>query len=146
MISTDAGEKLEKLVRMLSSDKDGEVIAAAHAIKRTLQSSGSDIHEFAERLKGKQRSLSEAEMNKIYKAGYQDGKDAGAVDRGFNNAGPSWHEMATFCAEHHLAGALSERERQFINDMVRWCSRREPSEKQGKWLHSIYYKLGRGRQ
>jgi hypothetical protein len=42
-------------------------------------------------------------------------------------------------------GRLSEKERDFVEDMVRWCARREPSEKQGKWLHSIYCRIGRRR-
>jgi hypothetical protein len=37
--------KLCKMIRMLASDCDGDVIAAARAIKRTLRSEGLDIHE-----------------------------------------------------------------------------------------------------
>jgi hypothetical protein len=39
--------KLCKMIRMLASDCDGDVIAAARAIKRTLRSEGLDIHELA---------------------------------------------------------------------------------------------------
>jgi hypothetical protein len=42
-------------------------------------------------------------------------------------------------------GRLSQKESDFIDDMVRWCARREPSEKQGRWLHAIYCKVGRRR-
>ena len=45
-----ANDKLGKLIRMLSSDKDGEVLAAASAIKRTLAAEGSDIHALADAL------------------------------------------------------------------------------------------------
>jgi hypothetical protein len=40
--------KLCKMIRMLASDCDGDVIAAARAIKRTLRSEGLDIHALAE--------------------------------------------------------------------------------------------------
>src|SRR5215471_9574819 len=39
--------KLGKMIRMLGSDCDGDVIAAARAIKRSLRSEGLDIHELA---------------------------------------------------------------------------------------------------
>jgi hypothetical protein len=142
MIDAGAAEKLEKLLKLLASDKDGEVVAAAHAIRRTLTSAGTDFHELAARVKGEK--IPESEMKRVYDAGYREGKDSAATAQGFSNAGPSWHEMATFCADHDN-GRLTSKESGFVNDMVRWCARREPSEKQGKWLHSIYVKLGRRR-
>jgi hypothetical protein len=144
MIDVGTEEKLEKLVRLLSSDKEGEVVAAAHAIKRTLANAGSDIHELAERIKG--GKLSESEMRKIYEAGFEAGKDESAAEKGFSDttAGPSWLAMAEYCAEHDN-GRLTEREREFIDDMTRWCTRREPTEKQGKWLHLLYVRIGRRR-
>jgi hypothetical protein len=43
-------DRLEKLVRMLSSDKDGEVLAATAAIRRVLATEGLDIHNLADAL------------------------------------------------------------------------------------------------
>ena len=40
-------DKLAKFVRLLSSDQDGEVIAAAGAIRRTLLAANLDIHDLA---------------------------------------------------------------------------------------------------
>ena len=56
-------EKIGKLIKMLSSSNDGEVVAAARAILRTLAQEGTDIHELAERVEG--RKLSQAEMQRI---------------------------------------------------------------------------------
>jgi hypothetical protein len=55
-------EQLGKLVRLLASDKDGEVIAAAAAIKRTLASRDRDIHDLADAVDAglQQRSISKA--------------------------------------------------------------------------------------
>jgi hypothetical protein len=52
--------------------------------------------------------------------------------------------MAKYCVERD-DGRLSPKERGFVEDMLLWCARREPSEKQGKWLHVLYVKLGRRR-
>jgi hypothetical protein len=39
--------KIAKLLRLLGSDKPGEVVAAAAALKRTLQAGGQDLHDLA---------------------------------------------------------------------------------------------------
>jgi hypothetical protein len=41
--------KLGKLIRLLSFDRDGEVIAATHAIRHALQGAGY-VHALAERV------------------------------------------------------------------------------------------------
>jgi hypothetical protein len=41
-------QKLAKLIRMLSSDVDGEALAAARAIVRDLKKVGLDIHDLAD--------------------------------------------------------------------------------------------------
>jgi hypothetical protein len=135
-------EKLRKLLLlMLSSDQDGEALNAARALRRRLEADSMDIHEFADLLEG--RKLSEDEMKRIYERAFEEGKNSAAVEVGFSPAGlPSFYEMA--CEIQHKAnGRLSPKEEGFIEDMVRWCARREPSEKQAKWLHSIYCKIGR---
>jgi hypothetical protein len=46
-----ANDRIAKLIRMLfSSDKTGEVVAAASAIKRVLAAEGSDFHALADTL------------------------------------------------------------------------------------------------
>lgn len=42
--------KIGKLIPRLASDHDGEVVATARAIIRSLQSSGSDLHDLASAL------------------------------------------------------------------------------------------------
>jgi len=139
----DMNEKIGKLIKLLSSPNDGEVVAAAHALMRILAQEGTDIHELADRVGG--RKLSQAEMQRIYDEAFRRGRDAAAADGGFHNTeGPSFHEMA--CEIQHKAnGRLTPKEQDFVDDMVRWCARREPSEKQAKWLHAIYCRIGRRR-
>ena len=40
-------DKVAKLVRLLASDRDGEVLAAIAALKRTLDIAGMDLHDVA---------------------------------------------------------------------------------------------------
>jgi hypothetical protein len=138
-------EKLQKLIRLLSSPNDGEVIAAARAILRALEADGSDIHELADRVGG--RKLSQSEMKRIYDEAFRRGQNAAqsaaAAFAGFHDTeGPSFHKMALEI-QQKANGRLSPKEQGFVDDMVRWCVRREPSEKQAKWLHSIWCRVGR---
>jgi hypothetical protein len=125
----------------LSSDNDGEALAAVHALRRALAQEGADIHELAKRIEG----LSEADMKKLYDAGFEKGRSTAAATTtaSFSSVdGPSFYEMACAC-KHKGGGRLSPKESDFINDMVVWCSRREPTEKQGKWLLALYCRIGR---
>jgi hypothetical protein len=46
-VTRPAGARLGKLIRLLASDKPGEVAATAQAIERTLRSAGLDFHSLA---------------------------------------------------------------------------------------------------
>jgi hypothetical protein len=132
-------EKVQKLIKLLSSSNDGEALAAVHALQRILREEGSDIHELAARIEG----LSQAEMKKLYDAGFREGKNAAAAATpDFSNVGPSFYEMACEI-KRQSDGLLSPKEINFVDDMVRWCARREPTEKRAKWLHAIYCRIGR---
>ena len=130
---------IQKLIRLLSSSNDGEALAAVHALQRVLREEGTDIHELATRLEG----LSQAEMKKLYDAGFKEGKSsAAAAPVNFSNVGPSFYEMANEIKQEG-DGRLSQKETDFVDDMVRWCARREPTEKQAKWLHALYCRIRR---
>jgi len=138
--------KLAACIRMLSSDKDGDVITAARGLVRMLERAGTDIHAFAERIAKPNGGLTDAEMRKLYDAGYEAGvravenKQHGSGD--FHNVDglPSWNEIALFCQQNN--DRLRPTERQFIDDIASRTVWREPTEKQAKWLRSIFYRLG----
>lgn len=48
MLQREAADRLAKLIPLLASDKDGEVVATARAISRTLKAAGSDFHALAD--------------------------------------------------------------------------------------------------
>jgi hypothetical protein len=138
-------EKVRKLIRLLSSPQDHEVVAAARALLRSLAADGEDIHALAESIGGK---LSEADMRVLYDRGFDAGKRAAENDRPvqFGEVTP-WRDMAAECVDaDNINNWLQPHERAFVEDMVHWCERREPSEKQGKWLHVLWTRAKRRRR
>jgi len=150
--SVSTRRKLASSIRLLASDREGEILAAARAIPRALKAAGADIHTLAalvEQTGGGE--LSEAEMKKLYVAGYEAGRADGvrAVEAkqhhdedGFRSVDgvPSWHAMATFCQDR--SARLRGNEPDFIDDMVGWTALRQPTQRQAKWLRRIYARLG----
>jgi len=148
---TDLGpiaKDLAKLIRLLASDKDGEVVAAWHGVIRKLKSIGADMHDLAERIEHPVGELSQGEMEKIYNAGFADGqrreKQDRAVARGNGSAlnFPSPQDMAVFCYQNR-ANLKSEWEDEFVANMAAWTRTVRPlSPKQQMHLEKIFIKLG----
>jgi hypothetical protein len=124
--------KLAKLLRMLSSNREPEVLAAAQALCRTLESAGADIHALAAIVEHG-GELNQAEMKKLYDAGYHEGlrvsesNPHGSEDFRDIDGLPSWHEMALWCRQRN--DRLQSREREFIDHMASLTVWREPTEK-----------------
>ena len=129
-------DKIGKLIRMLSSSNDGEVINAARAILRTLAQEGTDIHELAARVEG--GKLSKAEMQKIYDEAFRRGEDSAASNAGFHNVEPSTLYEVACDIKDRCFDRLEEKEQGLITTIVRWYANKEPSEKQASWLRDIY--------
>jgi len=116
--ASSAACRVGQLIRLLASDKDGEVVAAANAIRRTLCTAGMDMHCLATIIeRGRQRPPP-------------------LPPRPFTIA-----ETIAYCAERD--GALSNREKQFIFDLEGQLLRfgeadLELSDKQRGWLAAIF--------
>jgi hypothetical protein len=108
-------ERLEKLLLMLSSDQDGEVVNAARAIGRALRDSGSDWHDLASQLKNKPNPKPRDE-----------------------HPPGDWRIMREFCLDRDRL--LRPREREFVVRLGDW--RGNLTEKQHAWLLAIYQRLG----
>jgi hypothetical protein len=136
-------DKLGKLLRLLSSNHDGEVIAAARGIERTLKSAGLDIHVLADGVIT-DKKFTEADAKEIYQRGVADGRHAAQQQQpAWHDVGdPSWHAIACECA--HSGRLRDQKEKDFVADMMRWTVHgTEPTEKQAKWLRSIYVRVRR---
>ena len=105
--------RLGKLIRLLASDKSGEVVAAASAITRALATAGLDIHRLAD----------------VAERGLSVPGQTTPPPRDDSTAG-DWRAMRRFCADHDAL--MSAREREFIADIKRW--RGQLTVKQQTWL------------
>jgi hypothetical protein len=132
-MTPSAQDRLGKLLRMLSSDKDGEVLAATAAIKRTLANEGLDIHNLADAL-CKPAPRAEARAAPHHAPDWRD--DEPAADT------TDWHSVARECEAH--GAILNLREQKFVSDMVVWTRYARPSERQRAWLLIILNKVRHG--
>jgi hypothetical protein len=140
------GSKVGDLIRHLSSDR--EVVATINALKQRLEASGVSFHELAEHIeKPNGNAVTEADLKRIYDAGYTQGvQDAenrhhGAEDFLSADGKPTWEGVALFLQRNK--NRLDNRHHEFIDDMAsRTVWGREPSERQHKYMHSLFHKLG----
>jgi hypothetical protein len=113
--------RLKKLLLMLSSDREGEVVNAARLIGTTLRDAGSDWHDLAAGLltpAGKRQPPPPPPPH----------DDAG-----------DWRTMRGRCLAHSYL--LAPREREFLLDLERW--RGSLTEKQFAWLAAIHTRVQR---
>jgi hypothetical protein len=102
---------------LLSSDRPGEVVAAAGALNRALQAAGLDIHRLADVVE--RSPLVPRQTPPPGEAPHTDAQP--------------WRYVRGWCARH--AEFLSEREYEFIASLANWRGR--PTEKQLNWLLAI---------
>lgn len=118
-------------------------------IRRVLAENSLDIHHLADLVAGKHdKGATKAELQEAYRNGYRDGRDD---DDRFNDRDDddgddlSWYEVARFC--YARIAQLNDKEAEFIRNMYRLTtSGRTPSEKQGRWLDDVYFRLSRKRK
>jgi hypothetical protein len=103
-------DRLSKLVLMLSSPADGEVVAAARAIGRLLQSQNMDWHDLARMI----------------------GTESNNIEQPYTPQAPKWKSAVEECLRH--TDLLSEKEVSFLKSIRR---RSSLTEKQAKWLRDI---------
>jgi hypothetical protein len=141
--------KLGNVIRRLSSDSDGEIIAAIHAILRLLQSCGGDIHALAARVENG-GGLSENDKKKIRSEienaraiGYAEG--VRAAEARFRTDGKLEFSEVALYAQREIH-RLPPDKHEFINKMALYAAQGyEPSQKQGKYLFDLFLQYLGGR-
>ena len=138
---TPIADKIKPLIRLLSSDQSGEVVAAARPLIRTLKANGLDVHALADCVRQtNDKKFTDDDAIEIYRCGVEDGqRSAESAHSGFRDVDahdePSWHDSACECARQRLR---KDREREFVQDMVRRTVHGgKLSEKQASWLRAI---------
>jgi hypothetical protein len=135
---------------MLGTDHDGEALNTVHALKRLLASQGVTFTDFGDAvLRLETGDLRRAEITKVHDTAYAKGlADAKRESTGAQatyglrpDGSQDWEEIALSCQRQKLR--LEAKHHQFVDDMAsRLTWGREPSEKQGKYLLSLFRQVG----
>jgi hypothetical protein len=143
--------RLANFLRLLASDKDGEVVSAARAMVRTLAGIGADIHDVAACVEhAGNGALNEHEMQEIYNAGIKEGARLAVQKMQAQMAHgppprltpqfPPAADMALYCYQH--LNRCNEWETEFATNMASWTRRRPLTVKQQARLEELFIKLG----
>ena len=130
-------------IRLLASDRDGEIIAAVCALKRVLESAGTDLNGLAHGIENLGKGVPNEERKKIWDAAVQHTENRlhGADDFIDSTGKPTWQSVALYCQrnKHRLAPKHHE----FIDKVAsQTVYDREPTERMHKYLFSLFLLLG----
>jgi flagellar biosynthesis/type III secretory pathway protein FliH len=162
--------KLMRLLGMLTSNADGEVINSAHMLLQVLTNAGLDIHVLLSRIEhGKQledKTPSASQIQQAYEKGYAEGHANGAeqgrrsaviaaampmamldtTDVGPGINGHNWLEILQHCAtnKHRI---FRDRDREFVDSALeRVAVHGKPlTPPMAKWLTDIFNQRFAGR-
>lgn len=152
--------RLAKFMRLLSSDKDGEVIAAAGAIRRVLLAADLDIHDLADVIERSNiGNTAPARPQPRPRYSYRPAPpDSGFAEWARHaGAGTRWthdfkewpeeeepadsinHARAEYCWQFRNT-ILNSREVKFVEDMLAQSLARRLTFRQSEWLEAIWRK------
>jgi hypothetical protein len=144
----DIAKRIADLVRRLSSPLHNEVVVSVRILLRTLKANGLDIHAIADPLEAPNgKHLPEDQKQRIWDAAYARGvqdtenRQHGTDDFIGTDGKPTWQAVALFLQRNRQR--LNPRVHEFIDKMAAqtvWDE--EPTERQHKFLHSLFFQLG----
>src|SRR6266498_553917 len=147
-LPSEVTDRLGNVIRRLSSDQDGEIVASLYAILRLLESCGGDVHALAAQVENggmseKDREEVRAQIKKAHEVGYE--KGVRAAEARFRPDGKlEFSEVALF-AERQI-NRLPPDKHEFIHKMAFYARQElEPSPKQGKFLFDLFVQYLGGR-
>ena len=122
-LAPDVRARAARLLRMLASPADGEVLNAARSLDRTLRGAGQDINDLADEIEtGGQVVITEVVWR----------------DRRTPDQQDAWRQTVQSCARR--LSELTEREAKFVREMADhpWWT---PSQSQTNWMAKIHDRL-----
>jgi hypothetical protein len=147
-LPSEVTARLGNVIRRLSSDHEGEIIAAMNIILRLLESCGGDVHVLAAQVENggmseKYREEVRAQIKKAHEVGYE--KGVRAAEARFRPDGKlEFSEVALF-VERQI-NRLPPDKHEFIHKMAFYARQElEPSPKQGKFLFDLFVQYLGGR-
>ena len=151
-LNEPVAKRIATFFRQLSSEYEGDVLAAVNALKQLLLAEGLSFHDIATVIENHQgeieeRKYSDSDAEVIFSVGWKKAAPKKHSCRDlppeFYDADgqPRWNEIALFCRKN-TAQLRGEWERKFISDMAGKTLWQQPSQKQAKHLLGIYIRLG----
>jgi hypothetical protein len=142
---TTLEQRIAMTIRLLATDRDGEIIAAVHALKRTLASAGTDLNGLAHGVEnlGKNAEVSKEKMRQIWDAAVQHTENRlhGADDFIDSSGKPTWEAVALFCQRNKQR--LRPQTHEFVDKMAsQTVYGREPTPNQHRYLFALFLQLG----
>jgi hypothetical protein len=142
---TTLEQKIAMTIRLLDSDRDGEIIATVHALKRVLASAGTDLNGLARGIEnlGKNTGISNEERKKIWDTAVQHTENRlHGADEFIDSSGkPTWQSVALYCQRNKQR--LAPKHHEFIDKVAsQTVYDREPTERMHKYLFSLFLQLG----
>jgi hypothetical protein len=152
-VTEPVAKRIANLFRLLSSQFDGEVLGAVAAMRRLFQAEKLTFHDIAsviESCNGEidEKKFSEADAQVIFERAFAMGRAEEAVkqqrfapaDYYDADRQPRWDAIARFC--QRKSERLRPSEQKFVDDMAGNTLWRTPTEKQARWLMTIFLRLG----
>ena len=134
-------EKIADRIRVLASDKPGEVVAAANALKLILASAGTDMNGLARAIENLGKNADQ--MKKVWDAAVQHTENRlhGTDEFRSTDGKPTWQSVALYCQRNKRR--LRPQTHEFVDKMAaQTVWNREPSERQHKYLFALFLQLG----
>jgi hypothetical protein len=147
-------QKIADLVRRLGSDSEGEILNTVAALRRMLKTNGADLNDLGAAIeKLATGGLEEAALERVDAAGYARGiadarreiaREQAEEEIGLGllpDGSRDWEAIAVFV--QRVKSRLDAKHHRFVDDMAsRLAWGREPTDKQGKYLLSLFRQLG----
>jgi hypothetical protein len=152
-LNGSAARRVAKLIRLMSSEHDGEWGNAVRKLKLVLGGEGLTFNDLATVIENcdgaiEERKYSDADAEIIFARGVEKGRVEGAQKQTappeFYDADgrPRWYEIAAFCQQNRQR-LRDEWQRNFVDDMPSKILKfGAPTEKQSRHLLAIFVKLG----
>jgi hypothetical protein len=135
-LSPDVAAKIGKMIRLLASDIDGEVLSAVAALQRALAGAGADLHELAAMIE----NYTEVDLDGAYDLGYEVGRAAQATPSPAAAKPVDWRAMALYCAGR--LDKVAPKHRPFVITMKNLPAWKRPTSKQQKYIRDLYLQAG----
>jgi hypothetical protein len=128
-INTDTRSSIGKLLRLLGSDRDGEVLGAVRALRRVLTSNKLDLHDLAHIVEAP--PVASPNGNGHAGSGFRNWHDDTVETE------VPWRDMVAACMQR--LDRFTDKERKFIRSIEDW--RGEPSARQLGWLAALFERV-----